>query len=57
MNCKERDIVMVYEGETGRPGRIRRAEHLKVLKRIKKSVLYRHITNDHKNEISSLRWK
>ena len=36
MTCKERDIVSVYEGETGRSARTRGAEHLKELE--KKSI-------------------
>ena len=37
---KERDIVKVYEGETGRSARLRGAEHLKDFeKKREKSVL------------------
>ena len=51
MTCKERDIVRVYEGETGRSARIRGAEHLKELEKKKeKSVLYKHKLTSHKNE-------
>ena len=51
MTCKERDIVSVYEGETGRSARIRGAEHLSELeKKKKKSVLYKHKLKNHLNE-------
>ena len=49
--CKERDIVKVYEGETGRSARLRGAEHLKDFeKKGEKSVLYKHKVSDHPNE-------
>ena len=49
--CKERDIVKVYEGETGRSARLRGAEHLKDFeKKREKSVLYKHKVSDHPNE-------
>ena len=35
ITCKERNIVKVYEGETGRSARIRGAEHLKELEKEK----------------------
>ena len=43
ITCKERNIVKVYEGETGRSARTRGAEHLKELEKEKeKSVLFKH---------------
>ena len=51
LTCKERDIVKVYEGETGRSAIVRGAEHLKDLEKKKqKSVLFKHQMTDHKNE-------
>ena len=51
VTCKERDIIKVYEGETGRSARIRGAEHLKDFqKERKQSVLFKHKMTDHKNE-------
>ena len=51
LTCKERDIVKVYEGETGRSARIRGGEHLKDLeKKREKSVLFKHKMTDHENE-------
>ena len=51
ITCKERNIVKVYEGETGRSARTRGAEHLKELEKEKeKSVLFKHKMSDHKNE-------
>ena len=51
VTCKERDIIKVYEGETGRSARIRGAEHLDdFLKKREKSVLLKHKMTDHQNE-------
>ena len=51
LTCKERDIVKVYEGETGRSARLRGGEHLKDLeKKREKSVLYKHKISDHPTE-------
>ena len=51
MTCKERDIVRIYEGETGRSARVRGAEHLRDFEKKKeKSVLYKHKVNDHRKE-------
>ena len=51
VTCKEKDIVKVYEGETGRSARLRGSEHLKDLeKKRDKSVLYRHKLADHPHE-------
>ena len=51
MTCKERDIVKIYEGETGRSARTRGAEHLKELeKRKEKGVLFKHKMADHPQE-------
>ena len=52
MTCRERDIVSVYEGETGRSAKTRGEEHLKELeKKKKKSVLYKHKLTSHQNEM------
>ena len=40
LTCKERDIVKVYEGETGRSARLRGAEHLKDLEKREKKVCF-----------------
>jgi hypothetical protein len=51
LTCKERNMVKVYEGETGRSARTRGAEHLKELEKKKeKSVLFKHKMADHKHE-------
>ena len=51
LTCKEREIVKVYEGETGRSARTRGAEHLKELEGKKeKGVLYKHNMADHEHE-------
>ena len=51
LTCKNRDILKVYEGETGRSARIRGAEDVKELGGKKqKSVLFKHKMTDHKNE-------
>ena len=51
LTCKERNIVKVYEGETGRSARTRGAEHLKELEKQKeKGVLYKHKMTDHQQE-------
>ena len=51
MTCKERDIIKVYEGETGRSARTRGAEHLNELKKKKeKGVLYKHKMAEHQQE-------
>ena len=51
ITCKERDIVKVYEGESGRSARIRGAEHLREFEqKMEKSVLYKHKMQDHKHE-------
>ena len=51
LTCKERDIIKVYEGETGRSARLRGAEHLKDLeKKRDKSVLLKHKISDHPHE-------
>ena len=51
LTCKERNVVKVYEGETGRSARTRGAEHLKELEKKKeKSVLFKHKMTDHKQE-------
>jgi hypothetical protein len=51
LTCKEKNILKVYEGETGRSARIRGAEHVKELEGEKhKSVLFKHKMTDHKNE-------
>ena len=51
LTCKERNIVNIYEGETGRSARTRGAEHLKELEKKKeKGVLFKHKMNDHQYE-------
>ena len=51
LTCKEKDIVKVYEGETGRSARIRGTEHVKDFEKKKeKSVLFKHKLTDHKDE-------
>ena len=51
MKCNERNLIKIYEGETGRSARIRGMEHVKDLeKRRKNSPLYKHIESDHKHE-------
>ena len=51
LTCKERNIVKIYEGETGRSARTRGAEHLKELeKKIEEGVLLKHNMNDHQYE-------
>ena len=51
MTCKERDIIKVYEGESGRFDRIRGVEHLKDLeKKREKCVLFKHKMTDHEDE-------
>ena len=51
ITCRERNIIKVYEGETGRSARVRGAEHLKELEKEKeKSVLFKHKLKEHKNE-------
>ena len=51
LTCKDKNILKVYEGETGRSARIRGAEHVKDLEGKKhKSVLFKHKMSDHKNE-------
>ena len=58
ITCKERDIVKVYEGETGRLARIRGAEHLRgLVKKKVKSVLYKHKLTHHAHEMLNLEWK
>ena len=49
--CKEKNILKVYEGETGRSARTRGAEHLGEFEKEKaSSVLFKHKLNDHKHE-------
>ena len=51
LTCKEKNILKVYAGETGRSARIRGAEHVKDLEGEKpKSVLFKHKMTDHINE-------
>jgi hypothetical protein len=51
MTCKDREIIKVYEGETGRSARIRGAEHLREFEKQKqKSVLFKHKLAEHENE-------
>ena len=51
VRCQEKNIVKVYEGETGRSARLRGAEHLKQLeKKSEESVMYKHQMTCHPNE-------
>ena len=51
VTCQERNIIKIYDGETGRSARLRGGEHLKDLeKRREKSVLYKHKMSDHPAE-------
>ena len=51
LTCKEKEIVKVYEGETGRSARLRGGEHLKDFeKNREKSVLLKHKISDHPTE-------
>ena len=51
ITCKERNIVKIYEGETGRSARLRGAEHVSEFrKKLEKSVLYKHKMADHPHE-------
>ena len=51
LTCKERDIIKVYEGETGRSARLRGAKPLKDLeKKREKSLLLKHKMSDHPAE-------
>ena len=55
--CKSRNISKTYEGETCRTGYIRGQEHLKQFKnKSEKSVMYRHVIEDHKNEEESVQF-
>ena len=48
LTCKNKDILKVYEGETGRSARIRGAEHVKDIEgQRQKSVLFKHKMTDH----------
>ena len=56
--CQERNKVKVYEGESGRSARIRGAEHLDELNKKKsKSVLYKHIMNEHNHEKEKVKFQ
>ena len=49
--CKERNIPKEYHGESSRNSFIRQKEHMKELKKkSKKSIMWKHIMNDHSNE-------
>ena len=49
--CKKRNKEISYEGETARSGYLRQREHMKELeKKSKRSVLFKHVMNDHRNE-------
>ena len=49
ITCSERNVIKSYEGETGRSARTRGSEHLKELEK-SKSILFKHLINDHKSE-------
>ena len=51
MNCKEKGKLSTYEGETGRPAKVRFIEHIKKLnKKSELSPLHKHQTNNHPND-------
>ena len=53
LTCQERGIRRVYEGESGRSGRIRSEEHLSAFRRKHtSSVLYQHVCESHEGEES-----
>ena len=53
MNCKEQGKLSTYEGETGRPAKVRFIEHIKNLKKKSDlSPLHKHQTNHHPNDPS-----
>ena len=55
--CNERNKDISYEGETARNGYIRQREHMKELeKKNKRSVLYKHMMTNHKNEESEVKF-
>ena len=52
MTCNEKNIVKVYEGETGRSARVRGGEHLKDLEKERtKSVLLKHKISEHPDQV------
>ena len=53
LNCKEQGKLSTYEGETGRPAKVRFIEHIKNLnKKSDLSPLHKHQTNHHPNDPS-----
>ena len=56
MNCKDQGKLSSYEGETGRPAKVRFIEHIKKLnKKSDLSPLHKHQTNHHPNDPN--RWQ
>ena len=56
--CKERRRNISYEGESARNGYLRSREHLKDFeKKNKKSIILKHILNDHKEEENSVKFE
>ena len=56
--CRERKIEKVYIGETCRNAHLRGNEHMKLLeKESEKSVLYKHIVNEHKGEKKQVKFE
>eukprot|EP00092_Neocalanus_flemingeri_P053727 GFUD01063220.1.p1 GENE.GFUD01063220.1~~GFUD01063220.1.p1 ORF type:complete len:280 (-),score=59.98 GFUD01063220.1:2317-3156(-) len=51
INCKDKNVEKIYEGETSRSLRVRANEHMKDLKNEKlTSALYKHKVLEHQNE-------
>ena len=56
--CKQRKIDRTYEGETCRNAHIRGNEHMRDLEKKKdRSVLYKHVQKEHKNEENEVKFK
>ena len=56
--CKDRGILRTYEGETCRNAHIRGNAHLRDLeKKNEKSVLFRHVKNEHRAEENEVEFK
>ena len=57
MNCKDQGKLSSYEGETGRPAKVRFIEHIKKLnKKSDLSPLHKHQTNHHPNDLNRLQF-
>ena len=56
--CKERNVLKVYEGETCWNAYLRGSEHVRDLeKKHEKSVLYKHIAKEHKEEKENVKFE